>query len=275
MTVESHAIAEAITTIRRVCDLTPRFAIVLGSGLGGLVDVVQAEVSIPYAAIPGFPLSHAAGHAGRLILGYIESVPVAVLAGRSHLYEGNSLAQATFAVRVLRGLGASDLVLSNAAGGLNPRFVKGDLIAIDQHINLLFRPNRDAAGVAGMGGFVGRLPSVYSSDLLVRSQRAAVEAGFALPTGTYLATLGPTYETRAEYRFFRKIGADMVGMSTVPEAILGAELGYRVAAFSVITNEARPDSITKTTHQEVLDVAKVAQTRLVPLVTALVSASRE
>ena len=255
--------------------MEPTTCIVLGSGLGGLVDFIVPHTILEYRDIPGFPLSHAVGHAGKLILGELAGVPVAALSGRAHLYEGHSMDAATFGVRLIRQLGANTLVLSNAAGGLNPRFQKGDLVAIDQHLDLLFR-SENIDGISGdvrASDVPGRFQETYCPELLRVAQHSALNLGFQLPSGTYLATLGPTYETRAEYRFFRRIGADMVGMSTVPEAMVGRKIGYRVAAFSVITNEARPDAISKTTHDEVLDVARVAQTRLVPLVQSLVAAS--
>lgn len=252
----------------------PETALILGSGLGALADKIEDATVLPYASIPNFPTSHVAGHAGNLVLGRIGNRPVAALAGRAHLYEGWSPQQATFPLRCLHALGCKTLLVSNASGGINPRFVSGQVVAIDNHIDRMqmspFRAEewqRDSLE----SGQLHRHSNPYDSQLIAQAQAIAIELGFALATGTYLATLGPTYETRAEYRMFAKLGADMVGMSTVPEVTLANQLGMRTLAFSIVTNVAKPDAPTKTEHSEVLDWSQRAQSQLIPLIQRLLS----
>ena len=288
-------------------ELEQPVGLILGSGLGALASEIESPCVIPYAEIPGFPLSHVSGHAGNLVLGRIGQCPVVALAGRAHLYEGWSPQQATYPVRVLAGLGVTKLVVSNASGGINPRFRSGQVVLIDQHIDHMRRspfaiaesqPENgegvratSAAGKTGNANVIGiemgsytnalatplghhaRLGSTYDEKLIECAQSAAIRLGFALSRGTYLATLGPTYETRAEYRMFAKIGADMVGMSTVPEVLVARALGIRILAFSIVTNVATPDAPTKTDHSEVLDWSKQAQSQLVPLIKTLLTDS--
>ena len=268
----NRELEEACRAIGERSLLVPRVAIVLGSGLGALAEHVEHSVKIPYSAIPGFPLSHAHGHAGYLHLGYIGGVCVVVMQGRAHLYEGHSVEKATFPIRVMRQLGAETLILSNASGGMNTRFVSGDLMVIDEHIDLMFRTgirSSDFPSSFAPSDLPSRSGAVYDPNWIRLAHATAKKLGIRLQQGTYLATLGPTYETRAEYRFFHRIGADAVGMSTVPEACLAHQIGFRILGFSVITNVARPDVLEKTSHAEVLDFAAVAQTKLVPLVQAL------
>jgi purine-nucleoside phosphorylase len=259
-------IRDAVDAIVERRQISPQFGIVLGSGLGSLADSMIHPTDIPYAEIPGFPQSHAAGHAGSLRLGFLGGLPVVAMCGRAHLYEGHDVDRATFPIRVLHALGAHSLIVSNASGGLNPRFASGELILIDQHINGMGRsavPYNERLASSGQVTHVGPF---YDEAYMEHCQSIALRQQFQLQRGTYLATLGPTYETRAEYRYFRSIGADMAGMSTVPEVELGRALGMRVLAFSVVTNVANPDSLAKTDHAEVLDWAATAQKRLVPLV---------
>lgn len=255
--------------------------LILGSGLGALANEIESAITIPYAEIPGFPLSHVSGHAGNLVIGRIGQTRVLALAGRSHLYEGWAPQQATFPVRVLAGLGVKNLVVSNASGGINPRFRSGQVVLIDQHIDAMRRsPFSPAelgveesiplASVLRQGHHV-RMSGTYDEQLMRQAERTALSLGFALQRGTYLATLGPTYETRAEYKMFARMGADMVGMSTVPEVIVARSLGLRVLAFSIVTNVATPDAPTKTDHSEVLDWSKKAQSQLVPLIKTMLS----
>lgn len=257
--------------------------LILGSGLGALANEIDGAITIPYAEIPGFPLSHVSGHAGNLVVGRIGQTRVCALAGRSHLYEGWAPQQATFPVRVLAGLGVKNLVVSNASGGINPRFRSGQVVLIDQHIDAMrrcpFSPEElgeeggQAIPLASMlqQGHHRRMNGTYDEQLMAQAEQTALSLGFALHRGTYLATLGPTYETRAEYKMFARMGADMVGMSTVPEVIVARSLGLRVLAFSIVTNVATPDAPTKTDHSEVLDWSKKAQSQLVPLIKTMLS----
>lgn len=258
----------------RVPECSPRVGIVLGSGLGPLADSISEPIRLDYADIPGFPVSHVSGHAGKLVLGKLGGLPVVAMQGRSHLYEGNAAYTATLPVRAMIALGIELLIVSNASGGINPRFQSGEIVLIDSHIDLMFRtailPSEVLHG-SSIFGVPHRSRAIYSPDWMRLAQSCAMELGFSLPRGTYLATLGPNYETRAEYRAFARLGADMVGMSTVPETMLAAQLGTPVLAFSIVTNVATPDVPKKTEHTEVLDWTRTAQQRLVPLIEKMLA----
>lgn len=265
-------LAESLRTIRSHSVLAPKVGVILGSGLGDFASSIQHPTVIHYKDIPHFPVLSAAGHAGELILGYLNNVPIVAMRGRAHLYEGHRPNVATYGVRVMKALGVNTVVVSNAAGGLNPRFHVGELVIIDSHINLMNRngvTTLEANSHTTSMGMVHRTAGTYDPELIGKSLQCASQLGFSLVRGTYLATLGPTYETRAEYRAFRFVGADMVGMSTVPEAIVAATIGLRVLAFSVITNVASPDSAVATSHDEVLDGAAKAQVKLTALLQCL------
>lgn len=265
---------ESLAAVRKRTTLRPRVGIILGSGLGGLADEIENAVVIPYHEIPGMPRLSAAGHAGEWIVGRLADQPVVLMRGRAHLYEGHEPSIATYGVRVMKAMGADVMVASNAAGGLNPRFQVGELVVIDGHINLMHASGLkvgESCHVRTAAGLVHRSDPIYDPALIRLSESAAHRLGFGLSRGVYLATLGPTYETRAEYRLFRRIGADMVGMSTVPETILAAALGMRVLAFSVITNVASPDSLAETSHEDVLVAARNAQDRLVAILKRVVA----
>ncbi len=254
--------------------LKPQVAIVLGSGLGSLAKVIENPTVIAYEDIPFFPTLSAAGHVGELIVGYLGKVPVVVMRGRAHLYEGHDPYRATYGVRIMQAMGAHTLVVSNAAGGLNPRFQVGDLVLLDGHIDLMNRSGLKSSDRLSLSSEVpGRSGPVYDPHLIAKTIACANRLGISLDRGTYLATLGPTYETRAEYRAFRTIGADMVGMSTVPETILAASRGMKVVALSVITNVASPDVLTMTTHDDVLTSAAKAQSKLVAILKELLGDS--
>ena len=260
----------------------PKVAIVLGSGLGGLAACVEHAEAINYAELPCFLKTHAAGHAGRLITGYLAGVPVALMQGRAHRYEGFTDTQLSLPIHCLNAIGAKTLIVTNAAGGLNPRFCVGDLMLIDQHLNFLWStPHARTAGHRAYAlqcskseDFNCDVPmrgKPYDYELLARARRAARRLDIELHQGTYLSTLGPTYETRAEYRMFRKFGADAVGMSTVPEVVAARHLEMRVLAFSVITNVASTDVPQSTTHQEVIDVGNSAGPKLMDIVCNVLS----
>jgi len=271
-------IRRSIDLIHQKSTIPARIGIILGSGLGDFVKHIQHPTVIPYGEIPFFPKLSAAGHVGELILGYFGQLPIVAMRGRAHLYEGHDPLWATYGVRVMKALGVETLVVSNAAGGINPRFSVGDIVLIDSHIDLMFhsgvRPSdtlSDNPSEAASLGIANRLANTYDESLIRETLEASKSAGISLDRGTYLATLGPTYETRAEYRAFRLLGADMVGMSTVPETILAKAMGLQVLAFSVITNIAAPDSTTPTSHDEVLHGAASAQAKLVKLLQRLFS----
>jgi purine-nucleoside phosphorylase len=282
-------IAEACRRIRQERMLFPEVAIILGSGLGGLADQIEHATRIPYATIPHFAQTSAAGHAGNLVLGFLSGVPVIAMQGRLHRYEGFSCDEVCFPLRCMHQLGAQTLIVSNASGGVNPRYSSGDLVVIDQHINFLGQPSPttsadsltqesqttsrpiDANGRSDLArhSTPRRTSEVYHRGLIERAHDHARRGGFTLHQGTYLATLGPTYETRSEYRFFRTAGADVVGMSTVPEVLCASQLGMRILAFSVVTNVALPDRSTSTNHMEVISWSEIASPKLRHLVSGL------
>jgi xanthosine phosphorylase len=248
----------------------PRLGLVLGSGLGGLADALEDAVAIAYAELPGFPVGAVAGHAGRLVLGTLAGTPVVALQGRAHLYEGIPVADLAVPARTVRALGAEAIVLTNAAGSLNPAVTPGQIMAITDHINLmganpLTGPNDDALGPR----FVG-LGDAYDPALRARLHAAADAEGVALADGVYLAVAGPSFETPAEIRAFKILGADAVGMSTVPEVIVARHCGLRVAAVSAITNLAEGLGDEVLSHEHTLANAAVAARDLQRVLTRFV-----
>lgn len=245
-----------------------RMGIVLGSGLGGLVDLIDVRQVFKYDEIPGWPSATALGHAGNLVLGRLAGIEVAALQGRLHLYEGHSREAATRPIAVLSELGATGWVISNAAGGLHPNFRCGDLMAINGHLDLSFQVGRrteleEAWEPAGGLILPGRTSgSCYDRDWSEQFAQQARRNNVVLHQGCYAMVSGPNYETRAEYRAFRKLGADAVGMSTVPEVCRARRLGARVLGISVITNEAKPDAPIKNDADDVIAVAHGAEDRL-------------
>ncbi len=255
----------AVRRIRDETDLEPAVGVVLGSGLGGLADEVQDGIEISYDQIPGWPVSTAVGHAGVLTLGTIEGVPLAVMRGRAHLYEGVDADRAVFGVRVLAQLGVRTLVVTNAAGAINESYRPGMLVLISDHVNLmgaspLVGPNDDALGP--------RFPDMsdaYDPELRRIARDAADRLGLEIGEGVYAAWLGPQFETPAEIRFMRAVGGDLAGMSTVPEVIAARHLGIRCLGISVVTNMAAGVVQGKLGHDEVLAVGAEAQPRLTAL----------
>jgi purine-nucleoside phosphorylase len=245
----------ATAVILKSTQLRPTLGIVLGSGFQGITALVKPEVEIPYAKLPGFAKPAIAGHQVKLLLGRIEGVPVAVLSGRSHFYEGHSMEAVTFPVRVLAELGIRDLVLTNAAGGINTKFRPGDFMLVNDHINFM-----------GINALRGPLPPgrerfidmtrAYDPGLSTLFRKAAKAARVRLREGIYVAVPGPCYETPAEIRAFARLGGDAVGMSTVPEVAVGRQCDLRVAAISCITNLAAGRSKTPISHEEVLTVGQ-------------------
>ena len=264
------SITEACRIISQLSDgFRPCVGLILGSGLGLLAERIEGDCRIPYGEIPGFPESRVPGHVGNLVLGYLGGIPVVAMQGRAHLYEGWSASIATFPLRCMHALGIESLIVSNASGGINPRFHSGQVVLLDNHIDWMNRTGinfPEASKGAAFEGLPHRVGNPYDADLQDLAEHLAIKQGFTLSRGTYLATLGPNYETRAEYRMFAKLGADMVGMSTVPEVLLANQLGIKVLAFSIVTNVATPDVQSATDHQDVLDWSRKAQDKLVPLI---------
>ena len=243
--------AAADVVARRIGSLQPRVAIVLGSGLGSVADAVQSAIRIPQSAIPGFPKPAAPGHKGELVAGTLEGVPVLVLSGRFHLYEGHSPQVAALPVRVFARLGIRTLVVTNAAGGIRLMFRPPTLMLIADHINLMFRNPLEGPIEEGEQRFPD-MSDPYDRDLRALAREVALQEKIALEEGVYAALLGPSYETPAEIRMLQRLGADAVGMSTVPEVIVARARGIRCLGFSSITNVAAGLSAAPLSHEEVL-----------------------
>jgi purine-nucleoside phosphorylase len=243
----------------------PRFAIILGTGAGELADTVEAEQILSYTEIPGFPRSTALGHKGQLVCGTLAGQPVVAMQGRFHLYEGYPFELATLPIHVLHQLGMEYLFVTNAAGGINPKFGSGQIMAISSHMDLMFR-----SSALFQRNFIQSRPrfrtDCYDPALIDRAIACGRRNGFAVHQGVYAAMLGPNFETRAEYRFLRAVGADAAGMSTVPEVSVAAHYGTRVLALSIIANVAKPDVLKATSGQEVINLAQVAGPQLQTIV---------
>lgn len=260
------AIAAAVDAVRARTALVPEVAIILGTGLGGLARAMTVEAELAYDAIPGFPLSTVESHSGRLLLGTLGARRVVAMQGRFHRYEGYTLQQVTFPVRVLRALGARTLVVSNACGGMHPLWAPGDLMLIADHINLLGDNPLIGPNDASLGPRFPDMSEVYDAGLRELARTVARAQGLALREGVYVAVQGPNLETRAEYRMLRAMGADVVGMSTVPEAIVARHAGMRVLGCSIITDQCLPDALEAASLDRILAVAAQAEPRLTALV---------
>jgi purine-nucleoside phosphorylase len=270
MTELRNQIAEALRFIRTKTSAKPKIGIILGTGLGGLVKEIKKEVVIDYANIPYFPISTVESHHGKLIFGTVAGKKTVTMQGRFHLYEGYNLKQITFPVRVMKFLGVESILVSNAAGALNPLFQKGDVMIISDHINLLgdnplIGPNDDELGP--------RFPDMseaYSKDLNALAEQAALDLKIHVQKGVYVAMQGSNFETKAEYRFLRTIGADAVGMSTVPENIVAVHMGMKVLGFSILTDECFPDALKPALLEEILTVARKAELKMTAIMKEVV-----
>jgi len=256
---------EAADAIKARVREVPSIGVVLGSGLGGFASRVSDAVSLSYDGLPHWPASRVAGHEGRLVVGSVRGRTVAVLAGRSHFYEGHDLRAVTFAVRVLGLLGTKVLMLTNAAGGINTELARGDLMVVDDHINLMGGNPLVGSNDDRFGPRFPDMTDVYSPRLRTIADRAALDANVPLRHGVYAALTGPSYETPAEIRYLRVIGADAVGMSTVPEAIVARHMGVEVLAVSCISNMAAGIEHRKLDHTEVVETTRRAGDRLAAL----------
>ena len=261
---------EAATEIRRRCAAPPRIAVVLGSGLGDFADTLLDAVVAPYTELPHWPASNVIGHAGRLIIGTTAGKRVAVLSGRVHFYEGYDLQSVVFATRVMGRLGVRHLILTNAAGGIDTRLMQGELMIIDDHINLmgsnpLIGPNDERFGP--------RFPDmseVYSARLRNIADDAAQRRGVPVAHGVYIAVQGPSYETPAEIGLFRKLGADAIGMSTVPEAIAARHMGIEVLGISCITNAAAGVTAEPIIHENVIAAGRLVRSSFIALLEGII-----
>ena len=274
---DQYAEATAATeSIRSLTTLQPMLGIILGSGLGNFASQVENPTTISYAEIPHFPQSTVEGHSGKLILGTINKISVAVMQGRVHAYEGYSMAQVAFPTRVLGLLGVRKLIVTNAAGGINRRYGQGAIVAISDHINLTganaaLGPNEPRFAITrGAGQRFFDMSSAYSSALRKLATKEAAKQGWTLNEGVYLAVLGPSYETPAEIRAFRTLGADLVGMSTVHEVIAARHMGIEVLGLSVVTNMAAGVLDEPINHEEVMEIGRRIEGQFTALLTALI-----
>lgn len=265
-------IQESAAFLKKKTALQPQIGIILGSGLGGLTEMVEAPVAVPYEEIPNFPVATVAGHKGQIIFGTLRGVPVLMMAGRFHYYEGYGMDEVTFPVRVMRALGIETLIVSNAAGAMNAAYQVGDIVFIRDHVNLfpehpLRGPNDERLGP--------RFPDMsepYSKMLLAKAKEIATIQNLKVHEGVYIGLQGPTFETRAEYEWLYRIGGDVVGMSTVPEVIVARHGGMHVFGASIVTDIGIREEENIITHEEVLAAANAAAPKLAQLVAGLVAA---
>jgi purine-nucleoside phosphorylase len=267
--ITMREIKQATDAVRARIDIKPQVGMILGTGLGDLAESIEDATIIPNYQIPQWPISTVQGHKGRLVIGILEGVRVLVLQGRTHFYEGYSMGRITLPVRVMKQLGCDTMVVTNAAGAINPDFVPGDLMLIKDHLNLIGMAGANPLKGPNLDEFGPRFPDMsqpYDWELLELARKACYEAEISNREGVYAALAGPSFESPAELRFLRTIGADAVGMSTVPEVIVARHSGMRVLGISGISNKANLDGSTITTHEEVLEAGKV----LVPKLTTLI-----
>jgi purine-nucleoside phosphorylase len=260
----------AAAVVRGRSALVPEVGIILGTGLGGLAREIAVEAEVPYERIPGFPLSTVETHAGKLLLGRLAGRPVVAMQGRFHRYEGYDLRQVTFPVRVLHALGARTLVVSNACGGMHPLWGPGDLVLLSDHINLLGDNPLVGPNDERLGPRFPDMSAPYDPELRALARALALELGIVLREGVYVAVAGPNLETRAEYRMLRALGADVVGMSTVPEVIVAGHEGMRTVGISIITDQCLPDALEPADIGKIIETAGRAEPQLTRLITALV-----
>ncbi|QQK75955.1 purine-nucleoside phosphorylase [Salicibibacter cibarius] len=266
----NETVKNAVELIKKKTAMNPRIAVTLGSGLGGLADEIEAEAVIRYEDIPGFPSSTVSGHAGEFVIGHLKGVPVIAMKGRFHYYEGYSMQKVVLPTRVISALGVKTLIVSNAAGGVNTAYSPGDLMVIKDHINQmgdhpLIGPNDEEVGP--------RFPDMsaaYDEDLMEKAHEEATAMGLGLQHGVYAATTGPTYETPAEVRMFRALGADAVGMSTVPEVITANHAGVQVLGISCISNAAAGILDQPLSHEEVIETTERVKTNFTELITRVI-----
>ena len=263
-------IAAAAAFIKERFSLTPKAGIILGSGLGGAAQDIESPVTIPYGEIPHFLSSTAIGHKGQLVCGRLAGVPVIAMEGRFHAYEGYPMQRITFPVRVMKALGVELLIVSNACGGMNPQFRRGDIMVIEDHINLMNGNPLIGINDDRLGPRFPDMIAPYDPRLIDQALEIARRENFSAQRGVYVAVTGPNLETRAEYRFLRTIGADVVGMSTVPEVLVAAHCGVRVLGLSVITDLCLPDALKPVCIDEILAVAAAAEPKLRAIVRGVV-----
>jgi purine-nucleoside phosphorylase len=263
-------VQDAAAVVRQRSKLRPDVGIVLGTGLGGLASEIEVEAALPYQEIPGFPLSTVESHSGRLLLGRMGSRPVVAMQGRFHRYEGYDLATVTFPVRVMHALGARSLIVSNACGGMNPLWSPGDLVLLSDHINLLGDNPLIGSNDERLGLRFPDMSAPYDPELRALARATALDLDITLREGVYVAVPGPNLETRSEYRMLRMMGADVVGMSTVPEVIVAVHAGMRTLGISIITDQCLPDALEPADIERIIATAGRAEPSLTRLIAGVV-----
>jgi purine-nucleoside phosphorylase len=263
-------VEEAADFLRKRADHAPQIGVILGTGLGGLAQEIEVKASVPYTEIPRFPISTVETHAGELLFGRLGTREVVAMRGRFHYYEGHSMAEITLPVRVMKFLGIGTLLISNAAGGMNPLYAAGDLMLIDDHINLLGDNPLIGVNDERLGPRFPDMSEPYDGALIALAEEVALKERIPLKKGVYVAVAGPNLETKAEYRFLRGIGADAVGMSTVPEVIVAVQSGLKVLAVSVITDRCLPDALEPVDIQAIIRTARKAEPNLTKLMKKIV-----
>lgn len=266
-----NQIHETAEYLKKRTGATPQVGIILGTGLGGLVNEIAIDFTVPYEEIPHFPVSTVEGHTGKLIFGSLGGKKVLAMQGRFHYYEGYDMKQVTFPVRVMKALGINDLVVSNASGGVNASYEIGDLMILNDHINQFPTNPLIGKNYPELGPRFPDMSDVYDKQLVAKAKAIAVANGIRVQEGVYVGLSGPCLETPAEYNYVRAIGGDAVGMSTVPEVIVGRHGGMRCFAISIITDLGVPGRIVKVTHQDVIDVASVAEPKMTLIMKELVA----
>ena len=264
-------IQQAVAKIRSVWKGTPHAGIILGTGLGGLTQQIREEASLEYDDIPNFSRSTATSHRGRLVCGKLGDLPVMAMEGRFHMYEGYDLQQVTLPVRVMKAMGAKLLVVSNACGGMNPYYSSGDIVVIDDHINLMGANPLIGINDDRLGPRFPDMCEPYDKKLIERALEVARRENIVAHKGVFVAVSGPNLETRAEYRFLRMIGADVVGMSTVPEVIVAAHCGLKVVGFSIVTDMCLPDALEPADVPKIIAIANAAEPKLTKLVLGVLA----
>jgi purine-nucleoside phosphorylase len=268
-------IEEAVAAIRRHWQDSPHAGIILGTGLGSVAARIEAQARLDYDQIPHFPRSTTVSHAGQLVCGRLEGVSVVAMEGRFHAYEGYSHKQITFPVRVMKALGAGLLIVSNACGGLNPQYARGDIMVIEDHVNLMNGNPLIGVNDDRLGPRFPDMIAPYDRQLIDRALEIARKANFVAHKGVYVAVTGPNLETRAEYRFLRTIGADVVGMSTVPEVIAAVHAGMRVLGLSIVTDRCLPDALEPVRIEQILATAATAEPKLGRIVLGVLAAEAQ
>lgn len=261
--------AEAVAFIKECLPIDPEYLLILGTGLGQLAKEMTVELELPYEEIPHFPVSTVESHAGKLLIGYLGGKSIMAMQGRFHYYEGYSMHQIAFPVRVAKMLGIQTLLVSNACGGLNPNFERGDIMLINDHINFLGDNPLIGPNDPDLGPRFPDMSQPYTERLLATAEQVALDAGIKMHQGVYLAVSGPMMETKAEYRYMRQLGADVVGMSTVPEVIAAVHMSMEVLGISVITDECFPDALEPVSLDDVLEAAAMAEPQLTRIVVGV------